>query len=152
MAKNIREYIKSCVTYRQVKSTRHLSYGELQSLLFLIGPRQDWIMDFITGLPPSLQRGFKFDAILVVVDRFTKYSIYLPAQEDWDANTLADVFIEAVFTKYNMSVFFTSNKELLFTLYLWLHFCYYLKIRLGYNIAFHPQTDGQTKHQNQTLE
>ena len=80
-----------------------------------MGPRQDWTMDFITELLPSLQRGFEFDAILVVVNRFIKYSIYLSTQEDWVADTLADIFVEAVFIKYDMFVSFTSNRELFFT-------------------------------------
>ena len=152
MAKDIQEYIKSCATYRQVKLMRHLLYRELQSLPFPIGPRQDWTMDFITRLPLSLWRGSKFDAILVVVDRFTKYSIYLPAWANWDANTLADILVEAVFTKYGIPVSFTSNKGLLFILHFWSHFCYYLRICLGYSTAFHLQTDSQIEHQNQTLE
>ena len=152
MAKNIQEYIKNCAMCRQVKPTRHLPYGEFQSLPFPMKPRQDWIMDFITGLPLSLQRDSKFDVILVVVNKFTKYSIYLPAREGWDADTLADVLIEAIFIKYGMPVFFTSNRGLFFTLHVWLHFCYYFRIHLGYSITFHPQIDSQTEHQNQMLE
>ena len=114
--------------------------------------RQDWTIDFITELPPSLQKGSKFDTILIVVDKFTKYSIYLPAQENWNANTLVDILVEAVFIKYSMRVSFTSNRGSLFILHFWLHFYYYLKIHLGYSTAFHPQMNGQTEHQNQTFE
>ena len=148
MAKDVREYIKSCTTCRRVKPTRHLSYRKFQSLPFPMELRQDWTIDFIMGLPPSLQRGSKFDTILVMADRFTKYLIYLPAWKDWDSNTLANVLIEAVFTKYSMPVSFTSDRGLLFTSYFWSHFCYYLRIRLSYSIAFHPQTDIQTEHQS----
>ncbi len=35
-------------------------------------------MDFITGLPDSLWRGTVYDAILVIVDRYTKMSYYVP--------------------------------------------------------------------------
>ena len=135
-----------------VKLTRHLPYGKLQFLPFSMGSRQDWTIDFITELPPSLQRGSKFDVILIVVDRFTKYSIYLLTQEDWNANTLVDVFVKAVFTKYDIRVSFTSNRESHFILHFWSHFYYYLKICLDYSTAFHPQMDGQTEHQNQTFE
>ena len=152
MAKDIQEYVESCVTCRQVKPTQHLPYRELQSLPFLMGPRQNWTMDFIMGLPPSLQRGSEFNAILVVVNRFTKYSIYLFAQKDWNVNMLVDVFVEVVFTKYSMLVSFMNDRGSLFTSHFWSHFCYYLKIRLGYSTAFHPQTDSQMERQNQTLE
>ena len=137
---------------RRVKPTRCLPYGELHSLLFPMGPRQDWTMDFITGLPPSLQKSSKFDVILVIVNRFMKYLIYLPAQKNWNVNMLADVLVEAMFTKYGMHVSFTSNRGLLFTLYFWLHFCYHLRICLGYSTAFHLQMNGQIERQNQTFE
>ena len=51
-----------------------------------------------------------------------------------------------------MPVFFTSDRKLLFTLYFWLHFCYYFRIHLGYSTTFYLQTDGQTECQNQMLE
>lgn len=152
MAKDVREYVKSCMMCRQVKPTQHLLYREFQLLPFPMGLRQDWTIDFIIGLPPSLQKDSKFDAILVVINRFTKYLIYLPAQEDWNANMLADIFVKVVFTKYDMPVSFTSDRELFFISHFGSYFCYYLRICLGYNTAFHPQTDGQTKRQNQTLE
>ena len=65
---------------------------------------------------------------------------------------LADVLVEAVFIKYGMPVSFTSNRKLLFISHFWSHFCYYLRIRLGYSIAFHLQKNSQTECQNQMLE
>ena len=50
-------------------------------------------MDFITELPIS--NGF--DAILVVIDRFTKYSLFIPCNKTCDARQLATIFLEKVF-------------------------------------------------------
>ena len=50
MATNVKEYVKLYLACRQIKSTRHLPHSKLQSLLLLIKPRQDWMMDFITGV------------------------------------------------------------------------------------------------------
>jgi hypothetical protein len=46
----------------------------------------EWVsLDFITGLPPSKWRGRVYDAILVVVDLYTKYALYLTCTKDIDA-------------------------------------------------------------------
>ena len=152
MSADVDEYVKACADCRRTKPRRHLPYGELQSLPIPKGPRQDWTLDFITDLPPSVRRGQVFDAVLVVVDRYTKFARYIPARKDWEAEDMADVLVEEVFTKYGKPVSFVSDRGSLFTSKFWSHLCYYLSIRLGYSTAFHPQTDGQTERQNQTLE
>jgi hypothetical protein len=35
-------------------------------------------MDFVTGLPVSRRNGVVYDAILVIVDRYTKMARYIP--------------------------------------------------------------------------
>ena len=75
MSTDVQEYIDSCPTCRQMKARRHLPYGELQLLPIPTGPQKDWTLDFITDLPPSVCRGQVFDSILVVVDRYTKFSL-----------------------------------------------------------------------------
>ena len=152
MINEVREYVEACVNCKRIKAARHLPYGELQSLPFPKGPRQEWTMDFITDLPPSMLRGVAYDSILVIVDCYSKYAIYLPARKDWKAKTFADLVVERVFTQFGMPVSIVSDRGSLFTSEFWSQFCYYLWVRLGYSTAFHPQTDGQTERQNQTLE
>ena len=45
-----------------------------------------------------------------------------------------------------------SDHGSLFTSKFWSTFCFYLGARRRLSTAFHPQTDGQTERQNQTLE
>ena len=40
----------------------------------------------------------------------------------------------------------------MFTAKFWASLCFYFKVRRRLSTAFHPQTDGQTERQNQTLE
>ena len=49
-------------------------------------------MDFIVGLP--LSKGF--DAIMVVVDKFTRYGIFIPTTSDYMAISSANLFMEWV--------------------------------------------------------
>ena len=53
-------------------------------------------MDFVTELPLSKLNEDLFDAILVVVDRFTNMSHYIPARADWDGEDLAWAWIREV--------------------------------------------------------
>ena len=53
-------------------------------------------MDFITRLPPSKHGGRVYNAILVVVDAFTKYTLYLPCQKDIDADQLSELMIKQI--------------------------------------------------------
>ena len=57
-------------------------------------------MDFITGLPASKKRNSNdvYDAILVVVDRFSKEAIYIPVRKDWTAIDIAYALDERVFS------------------------------------------------------
>jgi len=74
---DVQEYVSSCNLCQRTKAHRHKPYGELNSLPLPEGPWQELTMDFITGLPPSKRQGNVYDAILVVVDRFSKMSIYI---------------------------------------------------------------------------
>ena len=73
---------------------RHTPYSKLQPLLVPKAPVELVSIDFITRLPPSKHGGRIYNAILVVVDAFTKYALYLPCQKDIDADQLSELMIE----------------------------------------------------------
>jgi hypothetical protein len=109
-------------------------------------------LDFITKLPPSKRNGEVFDSILVVVDRLSKMSLYIPAKETWKANDFAAVFMEHVALRFGLPSGIVSDRGTLFTSSFWTEICYQCQIRRRMSTAYHPQTDGQTERQNQTLE
>ena len=53
-------------------------------------------MNFITGLPPSKHGGRVYDAILMVIDAFIKYALYLPCWKDINTDQLLELMIEQV--------------------------------------------------------
>ena len=59
-------------------------------------------MDFVTGLPPSKCKGVVCNAILIVVDQFTKMVRYIPVSTTIDAAELAEVFHSKIVCCYGM--------------------------------------------------
>jgi len=150
--KDVAQYVTACTECQWANAKRHRPYGKLQSLEVPAGPWQDLSMDFITDLPPSKGRQGAYDAILVVVDRFTKMSLYTPTSKTVKAEDVADILIERVMSFAGVPKSIVSDRGSQFTSLLWQEFCTALQIKRRLSTAFHPQTDGQTERQNQTLE
>ncbi|MBW0492784.1 hypothetical protein O181_032499 [Austropuccinia psidii MF-1] len=105
-------------------------------------------MDFITHLPLSNN----FDSILVVVDRFSKMAIFVPAYGTITALELAQIFISQVFSKHSLPVSSVSARGYLFVSSFWTNLCQQLKISRDLSTSFHPETDRQRERVNQILE
>ncbi|EDN07175.1 hypothetical protein HCAG_03706 [Histoplasma mississippiense (nom. inval.)] len=148
---DVKEYVETCDVCQRIKVPRHKQYGELAPLPVPKGPWQDLSMDFIVDLPKST-RVKGYDSILVIVDRFTKMAKYIPTHKKVKAPELADLFLDAIIRDHGSPKSLVSDRGSLFTSKYWSAFCYHLTIRRLLSTAFHPQTDGQTERQNQTLE
>jgi transposase InsO family protein len=152
MEGELKEYIDSCAIYQGAKSLKQRPAGVLQSLPPPQGPWQELTMDFITGLPLSKRGDSVYDAILVVVDRYTKMARYIPTQKTATATELADLFVEHIVRFFGLPIGIVSDRGSLFTSQFWADLCFVAKVKRRLSTAFHPQTDGQTERQNQTLE
>jgi transposase InsO family protein len=150
--RDVREYVATCDVCQRKKAPRHKPYGLLQPLPKAESPWQDIALDFITGLPPSKHLGVVYDAILVVVDRYSRMSVYLPCHTSTTASALADRMLDGVFAKYGVPRSIVSDRGTTFTSSFWGTFCRDLAVKRCFSTAFHPQTDGQTERMNQTLE
>ena len=69
-----------------------------------------------------------------------------------DAPNLIEVIIDVVVRHYGLPDFIVTNQGSFFTSKFWSLLCYFLGIKRKLSITFHPQTDGQTKRQNSTME
>lgn len=85
---DIEAYVKSCLVCLQDKVERKKEAGLLQPLPIPDRPWQSVSMDFIGGFP-------KVDglaSILVVVDRFSKYAVFIGAPAACPADVTAELF------------------------------------------------------------
>ena len=85
MGNDVKEYVDTCTTCHRIKAARHQPFDHLESFPFPKNPRENWTMDFITDLPRNARRGSVFDSILVIVDRYIKFTRYIPSRKDWKA-------------------------------------------------------------------
>lgn len=148
MKKQTLAWVQSCQICQQAKPSRVKYPGLLQPLPV---PPMSWhtiTMDFISGLPTS----GRFDCILVVVDKFTKYAHFLPLRHPITAEDVATTFVNNVYKLHGMPDIIVSDRDPLFTSKFWRKVWSLIGTDLNMSTANHPQSDGQTERVNQCLE
>jgi hypothetical protein len=149
---DVKKYVNVCFACHWIKTIKHKFFEQLQSIFMLKKSCLKWIMNFIINLSFNVNKKIAYDLILVLVDRYTKYAWYIRARQNWIAVQLIDAMIKELFIKCEILEIMIIDRENLFISKYWSTFCYDLKFVFRYNIAFHSQTNNQTKRQNQTLE
>jgi hypothetical protein len=152
MSRDITEYIRSCDVCQRAKAKRHKPFGTLQPLPPPTTAWRHFSIDFITDLPSVIRDGRTYDAILVIVDRFTKLATYFPVNKTINSETLADLIWKNIALKTGSPLSIVSDRGTVFTSEYWSTFCFRLNIVRRLSTSFHPQTDGQTERMNQELE
>ena len=77
MGEDVQAYVKSCLVCQMDKIERKKAARLLQPLPIPEKPWESISMDFIIGFPKV--RDFK--SIFIVVDRFSKYVVFIPAPD-----------------------------------------------------------------------
>ena len=153
LSHDVQEYVRTCAVCQRSKAPRHSQYGKLSPLPIPENIFEEVSLDFITGLPPSKNDSdCAFDAILVIVDRFSKMALYIPALKTWNAKEFAKAYFDHIVLKFGVQKGIVTDRGPIFTSNFWAEICYQLQVKRRLSTAFHPQTDGQTERQNQTLE
>ena len=93
-----------------------------------------------------------YDAIIVIVDKLTKYAIIIPFKEKYNAEQLAFIILDRFIRDHGIPESIISDRDKLFTLNFWKTLLGKIGIKLQMSIAYYPQTDGQIERANQTLE
>jgi hypothetical protein len=119
-------------------------FGLLRILHPLPIPEWKWetiSMDFITGLPTSTKQN---DAIMVVVDKLSKYSHFTPVKSTCKAIDIVQVFMKEVFQLHGMPREIISDRDTKFTSNLWKSLMAGLETKLLFSTAYPPKpTDRQ---------
>ncbi|GKU99825.1 hypothetical protein SLEP1_g12612 [Rubroshorea leprosula] len=106
-------------------------------------------MDFIMGSPKTRRQ---FDAIWMIVDRLTKSAHFLAVKQKDPLDKLAKFYVQEIVRLHGVPVSIVSDKDPRFNARFWRSFQKAMGTQLKLSIAYHPQTDGQSKRTIQVLE
>jgi transposase InsO family protein len=148
MRRDVLAYCGTCDVCQKTKTDRSKAKGFLSPLRVPRQPYEVITMDFITGLPESNGK----TAILVVVDKLTKFATFIPTTSDVTAEGTARLLFQRVFKLFGLPTEIVSDRDPRFTSNFWKALASHYDTRLAMSTARHPQTDGQTEVTNQTLE
>ena len=140
MKEQIQNYVKHCQACQKSKVSNQKTSGELQPLPTPSSPWQDIMVDF-TEMPES--EGY--NNILVVVDRFSKESVFIPCTKEETALSTAELFQDHVWCQHSLPSTVVSDQGSVFTSQFLGELYKLLGIKRKLSTAFHPQTDGQTE-------
>jgi transposase InsO family protein len=152
MRQDVEEYVQTCPVCQGNAAPRHKPYGKLEPLPQPSRPWKEISLDFITQLPASRRGTEEYDAILTIVDRYTKMALFLPVRSDINAAHLAELLHTEVELRYGAPSGVVSDRDSRITSKLWADICYHSFIKRRMSTAFHPQTDGQTEILNKIVE
>ncbi|KAM0038029.1 putative nucleotidyltransferase, Ribonuclease H [Helianthus debilis subsp. tardiflorus] len=149
MKKDIALYVSKWLTCSKVKAEQQRPSGLLVQPEIPMWKWDSIAMDFITKLPRTPSG---HDSIWVIVDCLTKFSHFLPIQEDYKVERLARIYTDEAICRHGTPRDIISDHDCQFTSRLWETFQSALGTTLNLSTAFHPQIEGRTECTIRTLE
>ncbi|KAJ8495303.1 hypothetical protein ONZ45_g12913 [Pleurotus djamor] len=150
LVKDATEFARSCDVCQKIKVDRRGPMGGLRPAHIPLRPYETVSMDLITGLPPSGEE--KFSAVLVIVDKLTKYALFTPTYDSLDQVGFAKLFIAKVINVFGLPSRIICDRDKRWMSGFWKTIMNRYNSRLAVSSAHHPQTDGQTENLNATIE
>ncbi len=148
MNKDVRNFVSTCDLCQRTKIDRTRRQGHLEPLPTPPRPWASVSMDHITDLPESLG----YNRILVIIDRYSKFGIFLPANDTDGAIGTARHANRHVFSVYGYPEVVISDRGGEFNNQFTRDLFRLTGTRVALTSSHRPQGDGQTERTNAVLE
>jgi len=106
-------------------------------------------MDFITWFHMMAR---KHDLIMVVLDKFSKETHFIPVKSIHKTSDIARIFMKEIFKLHGLPKVIMLDRDAMFTSNFWQGLFYNFVTQLNFSIAYHPQTDGKIERVNKVIE
>lgn len=100
MKKDVETYTLTCDVCQKIKTDHHAKMGVLRPTHIPSQPFSMVSMDMIMGLPASGEQGYT--AILVIVNKLTKFGIIIPTHSTLMQEGFAKLFVERIVNVYGL--------------------------------------------------
>ncbi|KAF8756853.1 hypothetical protein RHS01_03813 [Rhizoctonia solani] len=147
MKSSAKEWVECCPIC-QANRRAHAPVIALKPLEVPPFPFHTISYDFITGFPKSNGH----DAILVVIDSFSKFGHFIPTTKKVTSKGLAELFVSHVWKLHGLPVRTISDRGTTFTGKFLRALYQRLGVKPSFSSAYHPESDGQTERVNQFIE
>ncbi|GJY84780.1 ty3-gypsy retrotransposon protein, partial [Tanacetum coccineum] len=148
MKRSVKEHIRICNICQCHKPDLALYPSLLQPLSIPTKIWTDISMDFIESLPSSHGK----IVILVVVDRLSKYSHFIPLSHLFKAAQIAQVFLDSIYKLHGLPQTITSDRDKVILGHFWKELFKRLGVTLQLSTSYHPWTYRQSEVVNRCLE
>ena len=148
VAHDVEMYVQSCVKCQKTKHETSRPKGLLYPLV-ATRPWQMVTLDFVGKFAPAVDT--RHNTCLVIVDKFSKYTILEGVPDTVDARMTANLFIKRVVAAWGVPSVVISDRGPQFSAQLWQTVLKILGSHSALATSHHPQTDGQTERAIQTL-
>jgi hypothetical protein len=142
---DVKRYVKGCEQCQKNKSIRKTRTRSTQPTTHSGKPLAG---DMINPLPKSEDQ----DAIIVIVDRFSKMIHLIPTTTALSSLRLAEIYKKEIWRIHGIPRRIISDKGPQFASKFMKELCNTLGIERNLSMAYHPQMDGQTERINQEIE
>ena len=146
LKEDVKKYVQGYIKCQQNKVQHQRKARELYPLEISEGLWQDISINIIGPLP----RSNRMDAIVVIVDRFTKM-IRFKATTSISSEEIAKIYRDKIWKIHGVPKMILSNRGLQFASEFMEDFTKVLGTKRKLSMVYHPQTNGQTERINQEI-